>query len=180
MSDESVSQNNRVGPASAALESGDTVSTGDALVHLFDAAVRFTSESPDDAVVPPQGREGIYLGSGDGVATGPRLHGTLRWSFYSGNCLYPQIRRGEPVPDRLNLCTINPGGYIESDDGARIAFNGKGFGLRSPERYRVSMTLAFRTDNTRYAWLNSTLGVMDGDFDEKTGQATWHVYVPRR
>jgi len=154
------------------------VSTDDALVHLFDAAVRFTSESPEDALVPPEGREGVYLGSGDGVATGQRMHGRLRWSFYSGNCLYPQIRRGEPVPDRLNLCTINPGGYIESDDGARIAFDGKGFGLRSPERYRVSMTLAFRTDDTRYAWLNAMLGVMEGDFDEEDGAGdvcTCHV-----
>jgi hypothetical protein len=151
-----------------------------ALVHLFDAAVRFTSESPADAVVPSDGREGMYLGDGEGVARGERLHGRLRFSFYSGNCLYPQIRRGEAVPDRLNLCTLNPGGYIESDDGARVAFDGKGYGLRSPERYRVSMTLAFRTDDPRYAWLNRLLGVMEGDFDEKTGRAAWRVYVPRR
>jgi hypothetical protein len=148
-------------------------------VHLFDAAVQFTSEAPDDAVVPPEGREGAYLGSGDGIVTGGRLTGRLRWSFYSGNCLYPQIRRGEAVPDQVNLCTLNPGGFIDADDGARIAFDGKGFGLRSPERYRVSMTMAFRTDDARYAWLNRLLGVMEGDFDEKTGRAAWHVYVPR-
>lgn len=163
-----------------ASELRDTASTGNTLEHLFDAAIHLTSESPDDAVVPPDGREGVYLGSGGGVATGQRVHGKLRFSFYSGNCLYPQIRRGEPVPDDLHLCTINPGGYIESDDGARIAFDGKGYGLRSPERYRVSMTLAFRTDDTRYTWLNSMLGVMDGDFDEKAGRSTWHVYAPRR
>jgi hypothetical protein len=151
-----------------------------ALVHLFDATVQFTSESPADAVVSPDGREGLYLGSGDGVATGERIRGRLRWSLYSGNCLYPQIRRGEAVPDRLNLCTLNPGGYIESEDGARIAFDGKGYGLRSPERYRVSMTMAFRTDDARYWWLNRQLGMMSGDFDEKTGRATWHVYVPDR
>ena len=149
-----------------------------ALVHLFDAAVRFTSESPDDAVVPPDQRDGEYLGSGDGVATGERLRGRLRWSFYAGNCLYPQIRRGETVPDDVHLCTLNPGGYIESDDGARIAFDGRGYGLRSPERYRLSRTMAFHTDDPRYAWLNKVLGVMTGDFDEKTGQADWRVFVP--
>jgi hypothetical protein len=47
----------------------------------FDAAVRFTSELPGDAVVPPDEREGEYLGSGDGVATGERLRGRLRWSL---------------------------------------------------------------------------------------------------
>ncbi|HEX6976607.1 MAG TPA: DUF3237 family protein [Vicinamibacterales bacterium] len=148
------------------------------LVHLFDAAVRFTSESLDDAVVTPDEREGEYLGSGDGVATGERVRGRLRWSFYAGNCLYPQIRRGEAVPDDLHLCTLNPGGYIESDDGARIAFDGRGYGLRSPDRYRLSMTMAFRTDDARYAWLNRVLGVMTGDFHEKTNRAEWHVYVP--
>jgi hypothetical protein len=158
----------------------DDASTGVQLVHLFDATVQFISESPADAVVPPEGREGVYLGSGDGIATGERLRGRLRWSFYSGNCLYPQIRRGEAVPDHLNLCTLNPGGYIESDDGARIVFDGKGYGLRSPERYRLSMTMAFRSDDSRYSWLNRVLGVMEGDFDEKTGRATWRVYVPDR
>ena len=148
------------------------------LVHLFDAAVRFTSESLDDAVVTPDEREGEYRGSGDGVATGERVRGRLRWSFYAGNCLYPQIRRGEAVPDDLHLCTLNPGGYIESDDGARIAFDGRGYGLRSPDRYRLSMTMAFRTDDARYAWLNRVLGVMTGDFHEKTNRAEWHVYVP--
>lgn len=153
-------------------------SVPDGLVHLFDATVQFTSEAPADAIVSPEGREGVYLGSGDGIATGERLSGRLRWSFYSGNCLYPQIRRGEAVSDRLNLCTLNPGGYIEPDDGARIAFDGKGYGLRSLEQYRVSMTMTFRTDDARYAWLNRVLGVMAGEFDEKTGRAAWHVYVP--
>jgi len=147
-------------------------------VHLFDAAVQFTSQSPADAVVSPEGREGQYLGSGDGIATGDRVRGRVRWSFYSGDCLYPQIRRGETVTDRTHLCTLNPGGYIESDDGAQIAFDGKGYGMRSPERYRVSMTMTFRSEDARYAWLNRLLGMMTGDFDEKTGRAAWRVYVP--
>jgi len=154
--------------------------SSEALVHLFDAAVQFTSELPEDAIVPPEGREGVYLGSGDGTATGERVRGRLRWSIYSGNCLYPQIRAGHAVPDGLNLCTLNPGGYIDMEDGARIAFDGKGYGLRSAERYRVSMTMAFHTDDLQYAWLNRVLGVMEGDFDEQTGRAAWRVYVPRR
>jgi hypothetical protein len=56
-----------------------------ALVHLFDAAVRFTSEPTDDAVVLPDKRESDYLGNGDGFATGERLRGRLGWSFYAGN-----------------------------------------------------------------------------------------------
>ena len=149
-----------------------------ALGQLFDAAVQFTSESPADAVVSAEGREGIYLGSGDGIATGERIRGRLRWSFYAGNCLYPQIGRGDAVPDHLNLCTLNPGGSLDSDDGVRICVRRKGYGLRSPERYRVRMTMTFRRDDARYSWLNRVLGIMAGDFDEKTGRAAWHVYVP--
>ena len=153
-------------------------SAGSALTHLFDATLEFRSDSPAGAIVPPDGREGAYLGSGDGIVSGARLRGRLRWSFYSGNCLYPRIRRGEVVPTGLNLCTLNPGGYIDSDDGAQIAFDGRGFGLRSPEAYRISMTLAFRTDDARYSWLNTELAVMEGDFDERRGRAVWHVYMP--
>ena len=59
-------------------------------MHSFDAAVQFTSESPRDAVVSLERREGTYLCSGDGIATGDRVRGRLRWSFCSRNCLYPQ------------------------------------------------------------------------------------------
>lgn len=148
------------------------------MTHLFDALLEFTSTSPAEAVVPPEGREGEYLGSGDGTVSGERVRGRMRWSFYSGNCLYPRIRAGEPVPDGLNLCTLNPGGIIETDEGAQITFDGKGYGLRSPERYRVALTLAFRAGDDRYAWLNTVLGVMLGEFDERAGRATWAVYVP--
>lgn len=148
------------------------------LVRLFDAALQFTSESPADAVVPATGREGEYLGSGTGNALGDRVRGTVQWSFYSGNCLYPSIRRGESVPDGLHLCTLNPGGFIDTDDGARISFDGRGFGLRSPDVYRVSLILAFRTDDARYSWLNRVLGLMEGTFDERHGRATWRVYEP--
>jgi len=93
-----------------ALESGDRAP----LVSLFTATLQFTSESPADAIVPPDGREGLYLGSGNGVVSGERVRGALSWSFYSGNCLYPLIRRGQAVPDDVHLCTLNPGGFIDA------------------------------------------------------------------
>ncbi len=145
---------------------------------LFKAVLQYRSESVTYAVVPAEGHEGDFLGSGDGTVTGDRLHGTMRWSAWSGNCLYPLIRKGQKVPDKLHLCTFNPSGFIETNDGARIRFDARGYGLRSPERYRVSTTLAFSTEDPRYAWLVKVLGIMAGDFDEKTGRATWTVYVP--
>jgi hypothetical protein len=75
---------------------------------------------------------------------------------------------------------LNPGGFIETDDGARIGFDGKGYGLRSPEQYRLGMTIVFRAEDPRYEWLNTRVGVMEGHFDERAGRATWNVYIPRR
>lgn len=152
--------------------------TDGGLELLLKAVLQFTSEAAEDAIVPPEDREGVYLGSGDGTATGERLRGTIRWSAWAGNCLYPLIRKGQPVTDELHLCTFNPTGFIETSDGARIRFEGRGYGLRSKERYRISVTLAFGTDDARYVWLTKVLGVTEGLFDEKAGRATWDVYVP--
>src|SRR5262249_28574055 len=105
--------------------------TSAALEPLFHAELQFQSASEKDAVVDAEGHEGAYIGSGDGTVAGS-IRGTLRWSFWSGNCLYPLIRKGQPVPKELHLCTMNPSGYIETADGARIRFDGRGYGLRSP------------------------------------------------
>ncbi len=140
--------------------------------------LQYRSQAQQDAVVPPKAREGEYIGSGDGTATGDRLRGTVRWSLWAGDCVYPLVRQGQNIPDGLHLCTMNPVGFIETPDGARIRFDGRGYGLRSPERYRTSLTMVFGTEDTRYAWLTKVLGVMEGEFDEKAGRATWEVYFP--
>jgi hypothetical protein len=150
------------------------------LSRLFTSVLEFTSDSPAEAVVSSEGRDGAYIGSGTGTVDGEQLRGTMSWSLYAGNCLYPGIRRGEAVPDDLHLCTLNPGGFVETADGARLRFDGRGYGLRSRDWYRLSATLTFATDAAEYGWLTNVLAVMEGDFDEKAGRAVWHVYVPDR
>lgn len=152
--------------------------TSKRLTHLFNVMLQFTSDSPAVAVVSAEGRDGVYIGSGDGTVVGERVRGSISWSLYAGDCLYPRIRKGERVPDDLHLCTLNPGGFIETDDGAHIRFDGRGYGLRSPDWYRVSATLTFATDSSVYEWLTTLLAVMEGDFDDKAGSAIWRVYVP--
>ena len=104
------------------------------LEELFKADLQYGSESESDAVVVAEGSDGVYIGSGDGTVAGDRLRGTIRWSLWSGNCLYPLVRSGQSVPEGLHLCTINPAGFIETLDGARIRFDGRGYGLRSSEK----------------------------------------------
>ncbi len=110
--------------------------------------------------------------------TGDRIRGTVHWSLWSGNCVYPLVRKGQKVPLGLHLCTMNPIGFIETPDGGRIRFDGRGYGLRSPDKYRVSVTLVFGTEDARYAWLSTVPAVMQGEFDEKAGRAIWNVHVP--
>ncbi len=148
------------------------------LESLFTAALQYRSDSPDRTVVPSQGREGALIGSGDGTVTGSQVRGTVHWSLWSGDCVYPLVRKGQAIPDGLHICTMNPVGFIETADGARIRFDGRGYGVRGPQKYRTSLTLIFGTEDARYAWLTKTIGVMEGDFDEKAGRAIWNVYVP--
>lgn len=88
------------------------------LEPLFDAELRYTSDSPADAVVPPEGREGVYIGSGDGLVNGV-LNGTIRWSFYSADCMYLLVKRGDAVPPGQHLCYDNPGGFIDTHSTLR-------------------------------------------------------------
>lgn len=155
-----------------------TAPNGSRLELLFTATLQYRSDAPDSAVVPNEGREGAFIGSGDGMVTGDRLSGTLRWSLWSGNCAYPFAREGQAIPEGMHLCTMNPVGFIETHDGVRIRFDGRGYGLRSPEKYRTSLTMVFGAEDARYAWLTEALGVMEGEFDEKAGRAVWNVYLP--
>ena len=148
------------------------------LAHLFTVRLEFTSDSPSDAIVPAEGRDGAHIGSGPGTVTGDRVEGTMSWSLYAGDCLYPRIRKGDAVPDDRHLCTLSPGGFIETQDGARIQFDGRGYGLRTRDWYRLSATLTFSTNAVHYEWLTDVLAVMEGDFDERAGCAIWHVYAP--
>ena len=147
---------------------------------LFKGALAFTSQAESEAVVATDGHDGAFLGSGDGTLTGGRIHGKIRWSIWSGNCLYPAVRKGQPVTEGMHLCTLNPGGFIETSDGARIRFEMRGYGLRYPDgHYRTGGTMAFGTEDARYAWLTKAVAVMEGDFDEKAASGTWNVYFPK-
>jgi hypothetical protein len=149
---------------------------------LFDAEVRYR---PDMApVVSAEGREGELIGSGEGKVRGETIRGTMRVTFYAAECVFPQVLAGNPVDPGIHLCTENPGGFIETDDGAQIEFDGKGFGMRGfdprePQRWRLTMGVRFATTDKKYRWLNGTLALWEGVFDDGSGRAFYRFYVPR-
>jgi hypothetical protein len=154
---------------------------GTKLVHFFDADLQYRSDI--EPVVHAEGREGALIGNGDGKLIGEQVTGSVRWSMYSGNCAYVFVQAGVEPPPGQHLCTVNPGGVIETDDGAQIWFDAKGYGLRGydetqPHLWNLTMAIQFKTLDERYQNLNTTLGVLTSEFDEKAGRALWRVYIP--
>jgi len=83
-------------PAFAETKIATTSSSDNRLEALFKADLQYRSESQSDAVVVAEGREGVYIGSGDETVAGDQLRGTVRWSLWSGNCLYPWCGAAKP------------------------------------------------------------------------------------
>ncbi len=151
------------------------------LKPLFEARLQYQSDREE--VVSAETQEGELVGSGDGTVTGDALSGTVRWSMYAGNCAYVFVRAGLEPPAGQHLCTVDPAGVIETVDGAQIWFDARGYGLRGadpsqPYLWMVTMGVQFTTTDQRYQWLNTTLGVLVSEFDERTGRALWRAFVP--
>ena len=65
---------------------------------LFSVKLQDRADKVEDAVVPADGREGVYIGSADGRVEGKKLSGTMRTSMFSGDCPVPGIRKGAEPP----------------------------------------------------------------------------------
>ncbi len=154
------------------------------LEQLFE--VEWGTDPEAEMVVGPEGREGAHIGGGEGIVKGDKISGRIRFSFYTGECpfdpgfLAEQGKRFEDIKD--HICTINPAGIIDTDDGAAIQFDVKGFGLRLEKRVPLwSLTggVRFFTGDERYRWVNELLGVWQGEFDESTGTARYAILERR-
>ncbi len=132
------------------------------LKHLFDAHLQFRPDMP--TIASADGRDGEPVGSGDGVVRG-QVSGKLRWTAFEN-------AHGD-------FCDVNfPAGLIETDDGARIPFDAKGYSIRVGDgMWKHGLALKFSPGDERYAWLAKTPGICEGEFNEETGQAAWRVYV---
>jgi len=92
-------------------------------------------------------------------------------------------RAGLEPPPGQHLCTVHPAGVIETSDGAQIWFDARGYGLRGAEQgrphlWRLTMAMQFTTTDQRYQWMNTALGVVVSEFDERAGRARWQAFLP--
>ncbi len=136
------------------------------MMHLFDIELRYA----EGVKCAPLGEpEGQFIGGGTGTVNGPRIKGKIvRWSNFERT-----LAEG--------LCTLQVPAEIRTDDGAEIKFEALGHALTpdktQPNKWINAMTVRFQTDDARYRWLNTTIGVWEGEFNMKTGTTTARVYT---
>jgi hypothetical protein len=154
-------------PSRAEARSGGTQEVR--LERLFDVRLQHA----EGVEVAPLGeREGQLIGGGTGTVDGAKIKGqVVRWSNFERT-----LTEG--------LCALQVPAEIRTDDGAEIKFEALGNALvpdkAQPNKWINAMTLRFQTDDARYRWLNTTLGVWEGEFDLQTGVSTGRVYARLR
>ncbi len=134
---------------------------------LFDLTLQYRPGMAP--VASAEGHSGRLLGSGDGRAAGPRVRGDVSWSIFE---VTGQER-----------CEVELAGIIQTDDGGRIEFQARGFGLvadpRQPNRWLMNAAVRFTSAvDGPYGWTNSLLAVWSGSFDMDTGRHVYGVYAP--
>ena len=157
-----------------------TIARDQGLKHLFDFDLTAQSEA---SYISAKDRDGPFITSATGILTG-KIRGKIRMSFFAKDCAYLLVQAGvDPGPGQ-HLCKENDGGVIETDDGAKILFDTRGYGLRGadpafPRKWRLAMTVQFSTTDKRYRWLNSAFGLWEGQFDEEAGKASYRGYISK-
>src|SRR6266849_453784 len=128
------------------------------LEHLFSLELKY--QGPVE-LAPMGEKVGKLVGGGDGTLKGPKIKGTVRWSNYE-------------TTGQDEVCSLQVPGVIQTDDGARIQFEGREFAMpaaNSPKRWSVA-GVTFRTEDDRYKWLNKIFALAKGTFDYESGDST--------
>lgn len=109
---------------------------------------------------------GQYVGTLEGTVTGDRLRGTVK-------SVNVPARR----PDNVNCPAFR--GIIYTDDEAKIYFEFNGIALLRPEdKARVFTTsLSLRCGDARYAWVNETVGAVEGILNTTTDHMIVRAYA---
>ena len=79
------------------------------------------------------------------------------------------------------MCQSNLFGVISTADGAEINFDSMDVFMvpnrEKPHLWKTSAGVSFETNNENYLWINSLLGVWEGEFDSKSYRHHDRVYA---
>jgi hypothetical protein len=112
--------------------------------------------------------QGPQLGGGPGTISGERLNGKVAWDFY------------EDIGEAY--CTNAIAGHIDTDDGARIDYQTRGYAkVEHPDvdgdSWTMTHSVFYSTDDARYAWINGAQGLWYGEFHMGHYQHNYKAYV---
>src|SRR5579859_1529149 len=111
------------------------------------------------------GVDGQYVGCLEGTFTGDAVQGKL-W----------MVNVSAHRPDGVN--TPHMSGVLRTCDGADLFVEMRGLASQhgSEAARRFTTSLLMRTTDTRYAWLNVVLGVVEGALEPETIEAVGRAY----
>ena len=134
------------------------------LEPLFEIKLEYKESAPP---VSLEGKVGEYIGSGEGIVEGPQIQGTVHWTLF------------EAVNEVA--CQSNLFGLITTKDGAEIKFDSMGIFMvpdkEKPHLWATTARVSFETNDQRYRWPNTILGVWEGEFDSKSYRHHYRVYA---
>ena len=126
---------------------------------------RLPTLEEDFVLVRPYGtQEGSGYGEGDGMVSGERLSGSVRWVNH------PHRRSdGTMLPDAH--------GMILTDDQATLLFSLQGRTTFAGAQGQQLLRMLFETEAEQYQWLNTALCVVEGMIAETHMRARVFVCV---
>ncbi len=140
-----------------------SISQKDKIDLLFDIYLEYKEGKPP---VSMDGKIGEYIGSGVGRVEGSKIRGTVHWT------LFELVNK--------EACQSNLFGIITTEDGEKINFDSMGIFMvpdkEKPHLWVTTAGVSFETDDEKYRWLNSLLGVWEGEFDSKSYRHHYRVY----
>ncbi|MDR8390501.1 hypothetical protein NC796_05060 [Aliifodinibius sp. S!AR15-10] len=150
------------------------------LKPLFKAVLQY-----DDSIETPffdESEPGSYIGKGRGTMEGDKITGHFIWRLNAENCAFLWTKKGDTPPPGMHLCNTYFTGLMTTENGAEISFNARGYGFRGydsehPYLWKLTAALRFGTDNKQFHYLNNSLGIWEGTFNENNKEALYHAYL---
>ena len=137
------------------------------LEHLCDMELGYKDQF--QLIKPFGGEEGSGYGEGEGVATGEKLAGTIKWANH------PHRRSdGRMLPDAAGIVITSNGAKVTFRMQGRTTFRTNDKGERKGGQL---LWITFESDDEAYKWLNDALGVIEGVIDAKTLRMKFAVYT---
>lgn len=131
------------------------------LAPLLELTFTYSVLEEAGPIVGEAGTESQLWALAEGAVRGDRINGKHR------SCNHPRRRA-----DNVNVPDVH--GLIETDDGAKIYYQYRGYGLVHQGTRGTIGSAWFRTGDPRYDWLNTVIAAGEGVFHD--GSAPIRLY----